>query len=209
MDNLNLGSAKPEAAPAAPRRFGRAKRVTATVAASVALLGSGAAIGIALTGGASASTTTHASAGSSPSAGSQAAGTPAAIAAKCAKVAAKLRKSGHPAVAMRLHAFCTHPLVRLALVGGEHGQVTFPGKTGANTVAFERGTVESVTSSAVTVKAPDSTTWTWDLIAGTNIRAAGQGNAHASLAVGDRVLVIGKLVSGARDARLIRIGAAG
>jgi len=204
MDTLNLGPAEPGAVPAASRRFGRTKRIAATVAASVALLGSGAAIGIALTGGASASTAT------SPPAGSRAAGTRAGTAAaKCAKVAAKLRESGHQALAVHLHAFCTNPLVRLALVGGEYGQVTFKGKTGPKTATFERGTVESVTSSTVTIKAPDGTTWTWDLIAGTNIRAAGQGNAHASLAAGDRVLVLGQLVSGGRDARLIRIGATG
>jgi hypothetical protein len=203
MDNLNLDPAEPGAVPAAPRRFSRTKRMAATVAASVALLGSGAAIGIALTGGASAST------GGSASAGLEAAGTPAAAAAKCAKVAAKLRETNHAALAMRLHAFCTNPLVRLALVGGEYGQVTFQGKTSPRTATFERGTVESASSSAITVKAPDGTTWTWDLLSSTIIRAAGQGKAQAQPAIGDRVLVVGLLSSGVRDARLIRIGQTG
>ncbi len=200
MENLNLGPAGPGAVPAAPRRSGRVKRVATTVAASAVLLGSGAAIGIALTGGASAST------GGSASAASSAAGAPSAIAAKCAKVAAELRDSGHTAAAKRLHAFCTTPLVRLMLVGGEYGQVTFNGKTGPRTIAFERGTVESVAGSAITVKAPDGTEFTWDLTASTIVRAAGQGTVQAKPADGDRVLVGGELANGVRDARLIRIG---
>jgi Domain of unknown function (DUF5666) len=204
MDTLNLGPAEPGAVPVASRRFGRTKRIAATFAAGAVLLGTGAAIGIALTGGASASTA------ASPSAGSRVAGTPAGTAAaKCAKIAAKLRESRHPALAMRLHAFCTNPLVRLALVGGEYGQVTFEGKTGPKTATFERGTVESVSNSAISVKAPDGTTWTWDLTASTSVHSAGDGTAQAKLAEGDRVLVLGQLASGARDARLIRIGAAG
>jgi hypothetical protein len=216
MENLNLGPSEEGAVPAAPRQSGRAKRVAITIAASAVLLGSGAAIGIALTGGASASTDTSAStgrsasAGISASAGSSLTGAPSAkIALRCAKIAAKLRVTGYPAAAMRLHALCTDPLLRLALVGGEYGQVTFKGKTSPKTIAFERGTVESVTGSAVTVEAPDGTTWTWDLTASTAIRAAGQATAQAKLATGDRVFVGGPLVSGARDARLIRISAAG
>jgi len=204
MDTLNLGPAEPGAVPAASRRFGRTKRIAVTFAAGAALLGAGAGIGIALTGGASASTAT------SPSAGSRAAGTPAgAAAAKCAKIAAKLRESGHQALAMHLHAFCANPLVRLALVGGEYGQVTLKGKTSPKTIAFERGTVESVSGSAVSVEAPDGTTWTWDLTASTSVHSAGGGTAQAKLAKGDRVLVLGELASGARDARLIRVGGAG
>jgi len=207
MENLNLGPAEAGAVPPAPRRFGRAKRLAATIAASAALLGTGAAIGIALTGGASAST--GASGGTSATAGSSLAGASAIGAGKCAKIAEKLRVSGHPAAAMRLHALCTNPLLRLALIGGEYGQVTFKGKTSPKTIAFERGTVESVTGSAVTVRAPDGTTWTWDLTASTAIHAARHATAQAKLASGDRVFVGGPVVSGARDARLIRIGAAG
>jgi hypothetical protein len=208
MENLNLGPAEEAAVPAAPRRYGRAKRVAVTIAAGAVLLGSGAAIGIALTGGASASTDTSASAGTPASASSSLTGTPSAKAAvRCAKLAAKLRVSGHPAAAKRLRALCTDPLLRLAFVGGEYGQVTFKGKTSPKTIAFERGTVESVTGSAVTVKAPDGTTWTWDLTASTAIHAAGHATAQAKLATGDRVFVGGPVVSGARDARLIRISA--
>jgi len=204
MENLNLGPAEAGAVPPAPRRFGRAKRLAVTIAASAALLGSGAAIGIALTGGASASTGTPASAGSSLASASS-----ALAAGKCAKIAADLRDSGHRAAAMRLHALCTQPLLRLALIGGEYGQVTFKGKTSPKILAFERGTVESVTGSAVTVRAHDGTTWTWDLTASTAIHSARRATAQAKLAAGDRVFVGGPVVSGGRDARLIRIGATG
>ena len=210
MENLNLGPAEAGAVPAAPRRFSRAKRVAATVAVSAALLGTGVAIGTALTGGASASTGTSASNRTSVSASSALADASSAIAAgRCAKIAAKLRVSSHPAAAMRLRALCRDPLLRLSLIGGEYGQVTFKGKTRQKTIAFERGTAQSVTSSTVTVRAPDGTTWTWDLTASTHIHAAGQATKQARLAAGDRVFVGGPVVSGARDARLIRIGAAG
>jgi hypothetical protein len=209
MENPNLGPAEPGAAPAAPRRSGRTRRFAATIVASAALLASGVAIGIALTGGASASAGAPASNGASAAAGLSAGGTASSFAAvKCARIAARLRVSGHPAAAMRLHALCTAPLLRLALVGGEYGQVTFKGKTSPKTVAFERGTVESLTGSAVTVKAPDGTTWTWTLTASTTIHAARQNTVPAKLATGDRVFVGGPVVSGARDARLIRISAA-
>jgi hypothetical protein len=38
---------------------------------------------------------------------------------------------------MRLHALCAGPLLRLALIGGEYGQVTFKGKTSPKTIAFD------------------------------------------------------------------------
>jgi hypothetical protein len=86
---------------------------------------------------------------------------------------------------------------------GTHGQPEpRPGRP-------KRGTVEKATGSAVTVKAPDGTTWTWGLTASTTVRAAGRDTAQAKLAAGDRVFVGGPVVSGARDARLIRIAAAG
>jgi hypothetical protein len=87
--------------------------------------------------------------------------------------------------------------------------VTVKGKTNPKIIAFERGTVESVISSAITVKAADGTAWTWDLTASTAIHSAGRDTAQAKLATGDRVFVGGPVVRGARDARLIRIGAGG
>jgi Domain of unknown function (DUF5666) len=105
----------------------------------------------------------------------------------------------------KVRAFCSNPLVRLAAVGGEYGQVTFKGKTSPKTAAFERGTIESVTGSSFTVQAADGTTWTWDLIASTKMREAGHPNAQVELASGDRVLVIGLETTAGKDARLIQV----
>lgn len=168
------------------------------IAASAILLGSGAAIGVALTSGASAATTPPLSGAAGPLAG------------KCAKVVQKLRThpafaSSHPALVMRLRAFCGNPLLRLAAVGGEYGQVTFQGKTSPKTVTFERGTIDSVTGSSFVVQAPDGTKWTWDLTASTAMREAGHPQAQVKLTSGDLVLVIGLVTPGGKDARLIQV----
>ncbi len=196
MDTQNL---TPVQGDSEPPRSGRTKRIVTTVAVSTILLGGGAAIGVALTGGASAA--------SSPTASTSAKTTSVATtrAGKCAKIAGALLNSGHPRAAERLTAFCHRPLLRLALVGGEYGQVTFKGQSSPRTIAFERGTVESVNSTALTVAAPDGTTWTWDLTSGTTVRSNGSAVPESELTSGDLVLVGGPVVNGVRDARLVRI----
>jgi ABC-type transport system substrate-binding protein len=200
-----------------PRWSGRKKRLLTTAAAGAVLLGSGTAIGIALTGGASASTssppvsTATSGASASPSVGpSTGAGTGAGSAARaaslCTRLARELEANNQSKLAARLHALCTRPLLRLALVGGEHGTVTFNGKSGATTALFERGTVQSDTGSSITVTARDGTTWTWDIISSTVIRKAG---SQATVGTGDQVFVVGTVVSGANDARLIQIRSTG
>jgi hypothetical protein len=204
MDNPQSDPGDPASAPARAAWSGRTKRVGTSVAASAVLLGSGAAIGMALTGGASASTgTPTAGASATAKAGAGPAG------ARCARLVRRLRATGHPAAGARLRAFCGSPLLRLAVVGGEHGEMTFQGKAGPKTIAVERGTVTSVTGSAIVVAAPDGTSWTWDFTASTVVREAGQPVARARLAAGDLVLVGGPVVTGVRDARLIRIRSAG
>jgi hypothetical protein len=192
MDNLHSERAGPVLARAS--RAGRARRVAATAGVSVALLAAGAGIGIALTGGASASPGSAGPAAASP--GRQSA-------SRCAHIAAQLHNSGHPAAALRLEALCNSPLLRLALVGGEYGQVTFQGRT----LAFERGTVEAVTGSQFAVRAPNGTSWTWHITASTAFRQAGQVTTKAALARGAQVLVGGPVVHGAHDARLVRLRA--
>jgi Domain of unknown function (DUF5666) len=190
MDNLHSERADPVLVRAS--RAGRARRVAATAGVSIALLAAGAGIGIALTGGASASPGSAGPVAASP--GSQAA-------SRCAHIAAQLRSSGHPAAALRLKALCSSPLLRLALVGGEYGQATFQD----GTIAFERGTVESVTGSQFAVRAPNGTSWTWHVTASTAFREAGQATNEAALARGAQVLVGGPVVRGAHDARLVRL----
>jgi len=187
------------AGPAAPRRYGRTRRILTSVAASAVLLGGGAAIGIALTGGSAAAGTT--------SGNPAAAALPAAGHHQCARLALALLRSGHPAAARQILALCEIPLLRLAAVGGIYGQVTFQGKSGTRTLAFERGTIESVTASTISVTAPDGTSWTWDLLPNTIIRSAGQQVPQDKLATGELVLVGGTLADGVYDARLIRIRA--
>ena len=147
MENRQLGSAGQAGQSAPAPRPGRAKRVVTTIAASAILLGSGAAIGVALTGGASAATASAAG----RRRGTRRRPLRQGGARSCAAMPDVA--SSHPAVVKRLRAFCGNPLLRLAAVGGEYGQVTFKGKTSPKTVAFERGTIESVTGSAFTVRA--------------------------------------------------------
>ena len=198
MDNPQLGPARRPGRSAAPGRSGRARRVVTTIAAGAILLGSGAAIGVAVTAGASAA---------SAAAPSNAAGP---LTGRCAKIVQKLRShpafaTSHPAPVRRLRAFCSSPLLRLAAVGGEYGQVTFRGKTSPRTVAFERGTINSVAGSSFTVQAADGTRWTWDLVASTAMREAGHPQAKVTLSSGEKVLVIGLVTGAGKDARLIAV----
>ncbi len=185
--------------PPAPRRkTGRVRRIAAVGAAAAVLLAGGAAIGIAMTGGASAAT----SGSGSPQ--------HQAAAAECQSLAALVRSDGHPIAAQRIEALCHRSrLLRMVAAGGIYGSITFKAKDGFRTLAFERGTVASVVGSVITVRAVNGTTWTWDVTASTVIRESGQTVAPSSLADGERVLVAGQVVSGANDARLIRIRAVG
>jgi hypothetical protein len=93
-------------------------------------------------------------------------------------------------------------------VGGEHGEVTFQTKAGPQTIAFERGTIQAVSSSAITVLAKDGTTWSWDVTSSTKLREGAHKVTTANLSTGEQVLVAGPLVNGTHDAKLIRIRAA-
>jgi hypothetical protein len=173
-------------------RWSRSRRIAALTGAGAALMGSGVGIGIALTGGASAATSA-----ARPAAGH--------AATRCARVAARLHAHGHPGAAAKAGAFCHSPALRLALRGGIHGEITYKGKDGFRTLVFERGTVESSAGQVLTVKAADGTTWTWHLVASSVVRESGAKVAASKLAAGEQVLVAGQQVSGANDARLIRI----
>lgn len=94
-------------------------------------------------------------------------------------------------------------LARLRLLGGVHGEFTFHNKTGFHTLAFERGTIQSVNGSDVVVRAPDGTVWTWVIVSNTVVRENGSKTTANALATGDLVFAGGPVVNGARDARLI------
>jgi hypothetical protein len=193
MDTTQLNPETP------PGRAGRAKRVVASAAAGAVLLGGGAAIGIAMTGGASAATSSSSSTTGASTTASN------AIGHKCAQLALGVKRNGHPVAAQRIAAFCKRPLLRLAVVGGTHGQVTFETKDGARTLAFERGTIASVSGSVLTVTARDGVTWTWDVTSGTAIRSAGQKVTSSSLSSGEQIFIGGPVSGSTNDATLIRI----
>lgn len=204
MDTQQIDPGGP---PRRPRWSGRTRRIVTTSAVSAVLLASGAAIGVALTGGAAAavSPSSGATPVASTTSASPATTTPGTRKSRCAAIVSAALNSNHDRLARLLHAFCTSPLARVALVGGEHGQVTFGGTTAPRTVAFERGTVTSDTGSAITVKAADGTTWSWDITSSTVVRQNGSKVTASAIGTGERVFAGGTVASGSYDARLIRI----
>lgn len=99
-------------------------------------------------------------------------------------------------------------LGRLRRAGGMYGTITYRGKDGVDhTLAFERGTIVSASSTSVAVRAPDGTSMTWLIMAGTVVRERGAKATTAELQAGEQVFTGGPVVNGARDARLIVIRA--
>ena len=98
-------------------------------------------------------------------------------------------------------------LARLRRLGGVDGEFTYHNKTGFHTLAFERGTIQSVSGSDVVVKASDGTTWAWTIVSDTVVRKSGSKTTASALAAGETVFAGGPVVNGARDARLIVIRA--
>jgi hypothetical protein len=96
-------------------------------------------------------------------------------------------------------------LARLRRLGGIDGQFTFETKAGPKTLAFERGTIQSVSGKDVVVRAKDGTTWNWTLVGDSVVREDGTKSASSALAAGQLVFVGGPVVSGSHDARLIVI----
>ena len=96
-------------------------------------------------------------------------------------------------------------LARLRRLGGMYGQYTFETKKGARTVAFERGTVTSVSDGDVVVRAHNGTTWSWTLTGNSVVREGGKPAKTSALAPGQLVFTGGPLSGGTRDVRLIVI----
>lgn len=96
-------------------------------------------------------------------------------------------------------------LARLRRVGGIDGEVTFHAKDGYRTLAFERGTISSVSGSDVVIKAPNGTSWTWVVVSDTVVRQSGKKTATSALSPGELVFAGGPVVNGDKDARLIVI----
>ncbi len=198
-----------------PRRGHRGLRWGAGLALVALLAGGGAVAAAAFTGphpagpaGQAAVLNSMLSSASSPASAAStdaiAAGTTAAEPHPCLSRAAKLRASGHRAAARAALRRC-HPLRRVRALGGIHGEFTFETKNGPRTIGYERGVIESVTSTGVVVRAADNTTLTWSLKSDTVVRENAKKASTSALSDGERVFVAGAVASGSHDARLIVI----
>lgn len=145
-----------------------------------------------------------ASAGGSPAPGMAAGAAPAAAQSNLNAQASASNTELNTLLSAADASTRPHPgrLGRLREIGGYYGSLTFKTKAGVRTVAFERGTIQSVTGSQVVVRAPDGTTMTWLFVSDTVVRDNGKTSTKA-LADGQLVFVGGPVVSGARDARVI------
>jgi hypothetical protein len=100
-------------------------------------------------------------------------------------------------------------IARLRALGGVHGEFTFHNAAGFHTLAFERGTITSVSGSDLVVRAPDGTVWTWQIVTNTVVRENGAKTAASALADGETVFTGGPVVNGAMDSRLIVVRSGG
>jgi hypothetical protein len=96
---------------------------------------------------------------------------------------------------------------RLRALGGIDGEFTYHNASGYHTLAFERGTIASLSGNDVVVRAPDGTTYTWLIVSDTVVRHNGSKTTASALATGETVFAGGPVVNGARDARVIVIRA--
>jgi len=133
---------------------------------------------------------------------------------QCFAYARQLRASGHlPAARATLRACLRGYLrLRIALLGAIHGQVTVTRPSGTKTIAFERGVIKTTSTNSIVVVASDGTTWTWQFVrvgqggsGGTAVVQARRRVGTSALAANQQVLVLGPVVGGADDARLIVI----
>jgi hypothetical protein len=96
-------------------------------------------------------------------------------------------------------------LALIRRLGGQYGQFTYGTKTGPRTLAYERGSIVSVSGDDVTVRAKDGNTWTWVLVSESVVRENGKRTESSDLAAGQSVFVGGEFVGTAHDAKLVVI----
>jgi hypothetical protein len=94
---------------------------------------------------------------------------------------------------------------RLRRLGGMYGEYTYETKTGAGTLAFERGTIESVSGDDVVVRAHNGMTEAWTLTSKSIVREDGKRATDSALAPGELVFTGGPVSAGAHDIHLIVI----
>jgi hypothetical protein len=164
------------------RRGGRRRRWAAVLAVTAVVVGGGAF-----------------------AAAEAATGSPAAPAALTAGTQAPTTTQAATSAQAKQEVARHRRLARLRRVGGMYGSDTFESKQGARTVAFERGTIESVAGNDVLVRAKNGTTWQWTLTSKSVVRDDGKRGPDSALKPGELVFTAGPLTGSTRDVRLIVI----
>jgi hypothetical protein len=96
-------------------------------------------------------------------------------------------------------------VARLRALGGLYGQFTVETKTGVRTLAFERGTITSVSGNDVVIRAHNGMTEAWTLTSKSVVREGGKRTRDSALSTGELVFAGGPVSGGAHDIRLIVI----
>lgn len=175
----------------------RRTKTAALVAGCAVVAGGGYAAADALAGPAS-SSTAQASSAPSSSALSNSEGAALSSAVDGAGTAANTSATGLKALKKR------RILAALRRLPGEYGQFSYETrKKGEKVLAFERGTITSVSGQTVTVRAANGHTEDWTLTGRSRVREAGKRTSASALADGEKVFVAGPVSGSARDARVI------
>jgi hypothetical protein len=133
-------------------------------------------------------------------------GAPAALAAAGTQASTTTQADAATQAAVLNSALSGHGrLGRLRRLGGMYGQFTIETKKGARTLAFERGTIESVAGNDVVVRARNGMTEAWTLTSDSIVREQGKAATDSALASGQLVFAGGPVTGGAHDIRLIVI----
>ena len=147
--------------------------------------------------------------GSGTPAASATSATSAAQSAKAAVLNSAFSTAGSTAANVPLRRI-RWALARLRALGGVYGEFTYHNASGFHTLAFERGTITSVSGSDLVVRAPNGTVWTWQIVSNTVVRQNGAKTATSVLATGETVFTGGPVVvNGAMDSRLIVVRSGG
>jgi hypothetical protein len=172
-------------------------RWTAGIAAAALLAAGGTLIGLNLAGHSSPAAANTASATALNSELSAAATPPCHHASKSGT-----KTSGSTAAKGSCHV---RRLRLLREIHGMYGQIAYNTSSGTKTLAFERGTIQSVSNGQLIVKAKNGTTWTWTVASGSVIKQNSKAASSSALFNGDRVFVAGWESGSAKDARVVLI----
>jgi hypothetical protein len=84
-----------------------------------------------------------------------------------------------------------------------HGEVTVGGKKQTRVLVFQRGTVDKVSGTSITVKSTDGFTATYVVNAETKVRKAGEAAKTSDIGSGDKVRVVARKDGQTSTARVI------